>query len=98
MSKSLSLPDGNVASLSLPSRSAKATIRLVGGGTAGRGMAASTALAPDPEPPASGAEGCRPAHVDGGAVVLSEHRDQSIHLDRDLVDNGTEIRIAHHDV
>ena len=41
---------------------------------------------------------CRLAQVDGGAVVLPQHRDQPIRLTGDLVDDGAEIRSAYHDI
>src|SRR6185369_7696887 len=76
-------------------RAATPGFRLIGGRAR---TPASAALAPDLRPPATDAERCRLAQVDSAAVVLPEHRDQSIRLAGNLVDDGAKIRLAQHDI
>src|SRR5438105_12253723 len=79
-------------------RSARAPalgFRLTGGS---RRIPAGAALALYFSPPATAAERCRLAQVDSAAVVLPEHRDQPICVAGDRVDDGAEIRLAHHDI
>ena len=50
------------------------------------------------EPLLSGAGRNRLAQIHGTAGVLPQHRDQPLRLAGDLVDDGPEIRLAHHDI
>ena len=64
----------------------------------GRCMTASVALTARRRPSAPCADRCWLAQVDAAAIVLPEHRDQTVCLAGDLVDDGAEVRLTDHDV